>query len=160
MNLTLRPITKEDEPFLLSLYALSRAAELSLVPWTQEQKDAFVKMQFDSQHSHYQTHFPDASYNVILFDEKSAGRLYVLRDAEQIRVLDINLTSDYRNKGIGKHFIEILKTEAEETKKALRIFLEINNPYMALFESWGFKNVRTDDGFYCLMEWLPDKTEN
>lgn len=154
MNLTLRTITKEDEPFLLSLYALTRAAELALVPWEQEQKDAFVKMQFLSQCEHYQTHFPDASYDVILLDEQSVGRLYVLRDEEQIRVMDINLMPEHRGKGIGKHYIKILKNEAETQSKPLRIFLEINNPYMSLFENWSFKNVRCDDGFYFLMEWI------
>ena len=43
--LTLRPCTDDDLPFLLEVYASTRADEMAIVPWTDEEKQAFVRMQ-------------------------------------------------------------------------------------------------------------------
>src|SRR5438132_13302161 len=45
MAITLRDETEEDESFLLELYASTRAHEIALVSWTDEQKKTFVAMQ-------------------------------------------------------------------------------------------------------------------
>jgi len=52
-SITLRPVTPEDETILLELYASTRADEMSLVPWSDEQKRAFVLAQFNAQQLHY-----------------------------------------------------------------------------------------------------------
>ena len=57
-SVTLRCVRVDDEPFLRTLYASTRERELSIVPWPEEQKAAFLTMQFDAQHSYYRTHYP------------------------------------------------------------------------------------------------------
>jgi hypothetical protein len=64
--ITTRAIRPEDEPFLRRVYAGTREEELAVVPWSIDQKDAFLRMQFDAQHRYYQDQFPDASFDVVL----------------------------------------------------------------------------------------------
>ncbi len=149
---TLRPVTEQDAPFLLSLYAETRAVEMAMVPWTDDQKHGFVEAQFNAQNEHYREHFPDATFDVIVSEGQSVGRLYVLRNAEQIRILDIHVQDPDRAKGVGGYFIDALTAESHAANKPLRIYLEINNPYMPAFERRGFVSIDTLDGFYVLME--------
>ena len=72
--LTLRPATADDEPFLEKVYAGTRAAELAAVPWTEEEKAAFLQMQFAAQAQYYREHYPDASFDVILLDADGRAR--------------------------------------------------------------------------------------
>ena len=139
----------------MSLYAETRAAELALVPWNDEQKQAFIVHQFNAQHDHYRTHFPEASFDVILVEGRPAGRLYVLRDPEQMRILDLSLDPEFRSKGVGGDIIRGLMNEARESKRPLRINLEMNNPQVPVFTHWGFLRTTSDDGFRWLYEWLP-----
>ncbi len=154
---TLRPATDSDAPFLLSLYAETRAAEMAMVPWNEELKRAFVESQFNAQHAHYKEQFPDATFDIILSNGEPVGRLYVLRAADQIRILDLHVTKQRRGQGIGSHFITSLQKEAAAANKPLRIYLEVNNPYLAAFESRGFSGIDTLNDFHALMEWQPQK---
>ena len=77
MNISFRPITAQDIDFLFQLYASTRSIEMLMVPWSEEQKEAFLRHQFDAQHAHYQNFFPDAEFRIVVVDGKDAGRLYV-----------------------------------------------------------------------------------
>ena len=79
MNLTLRPIVAEDQALLCQIYSSTRQEELAQVDWIQEQKDAFLTMQFNAQHQYYQENYVGASFQVILCDGVPAGRFYVAR---------------------------------------------------------------------------------
>src|SRR5437762_72825 len=90
-TITLRPVRwPEDKSFLQALYASTRAEELANVPWTDEQKEAFCRMQFAAQHQHYQEHYVGASFDVIELDGQPIGRLYVARWENEIRIVDWN----------------------------------------------------------------------
>lgn len=150
-SIILRPIAPQDESFLLSVYASTRMEEMALVPWTDAQREAFVKLQFDAQHEHYQSHFPNASYHVIEHAEQPIGRLYVLRTDEFIRILDITLLPEFRNMGFGTKLLKDLMDEAEAGKKPLRIYVESFNPSLRLFERLGFTKSH-EEGMHFLME--------
>ena len=65
-GLTFRHITEADLPFLARLYASTRTEELAVTPWSAEQKAAFLAMQFQAQHAHYQQHYPTADWLVTM----------------------------------------------------------------------------------------------
>lgn len=155
MAITLRAASEEDAAFLLQVYASTRADELALVPWTDEQKGAFLEFQFKAQHSSYHERFTEASYQIILQDNVAIGRLYVLREADEIRILDITVLPQQRNSGIGTTLIRELLTEGGQTNRRVRIWVEHFNPSMRLFERLGFSKVE-EDGFNCLMEKLSE----
>ena len=151
-TISLRPVEPVDEPFLIKLYAGTRAEEMTLVPWSEEQKNAFVLSQFKAQQQYYRKTFPNASHDVILSDVRKVGRLYVGRLPTEIRIVDITVISPERNRGIGTHMLKSLMTEAATVHKPLRIYVESFNPSMRLFERLGF--LRTEEqGIHVLMEW-------
>ena len=51
-QITLRPATAADDDFIFNCYASTRAQELAQVPWSAEQKEAFVRMQYTAQKQH------------------------------------------------------------------------------------------------------------
>ena len=156
MSLSLRPVSLADEAFLFRVYASTRAEEMALLPWDDEQKQAFLRMQFNAQSQSYQQQFPGAEYQVIVHDGVPAGRLTVERADESILLIDIALLPAHRNMGIGSSLIGDLKTEAQETGRALRLDVENFNPAYRLYERLGFKKI-DEASFYYRMEWRPSE---
>jgi ribosomal protein S18 acetylase RimI-like enzyme len=154
MSLSLRPVSLDDEAFLFQVYASTRAEEMALVPWNDEQKQGFLRMQFDAQAQSYRQQFPEAEYQVILRDGVPAGRFTVDRSDKGILLIDIALLPAHRNIGIGSSLISELKMEAQRTGKPLRLDVENFNPAYALYERLGFKKI-DETGFYWHMEWRP-----
>lgn len=148
----LRPVTPEDEAFLYEVYKSTRAEEMALVPWDAAQREAFLKMQFSAQQTHYRTYYTGNSHDIILSDVDMVGRLYVAREESEIRILDITILPEHRNKGLGTPLIIDLIAEASRAGLPLTIHVESFNPSRRLFERLGFSKVK-DDGFYQLMEW-------
>ena len=153
--LTFRPITDDDAPFLLRLYASTRADEMAQVPWTDEQKDEFLQFQFHAQHVYYQEHFADARFDVVLREGEPIGRLYLdVRDDEH-RLIDIALLPEARGKGLGSQMMrDILAAAEADGGKLVRIHVEENNPAMRLYLRLGFEKIE-EQGVYHLMEWRP-----
>jgi hypothetical protein len=85
----LRAVRDDDLPFLFELYASTRDSELALTNWSDEQKHAFLTMQFQAQTTHYNQHFSLASFDLIIIDDETIERLYVDRQKDEIRIIDI-----------------------------------------------------------------------
>lgn len=154
MTVMLRPVTPEDEEFLLQVYASARAEEMAQVPWSDSQREAFLRMQLAAQHAHYRQHNPTATYDLILLDGEAIGRLYVARREEEIRILDITILHAHRNRGTGTSLIKGLMEEAAQAGKPLNIYVETYNPSYRLFERLGFSKIDRpdDDGVNHLLE--------
>ncbi|HSB63293.1 MAG TPA: GNAT family N-acetyltransferase [Thermoanaerobaculia bacterium] len=155
---TLRPARPEDREFLLSVYASTRAEELAPVPWTDEQKGAFLRMQFDAQDAHYRAHHEGATYDVIEVDGVPAGRLTLHRRPKEIRLVDIALLPRFRGSGIGTSLVAELIAESEKRGVPLTIHVEMSNPARRLYERLGFTPVE-EHGVYLLMERRPEAVE-
>lgn len=154
MAITLRDAGPDDELFLLQVYACTRAAELAQVPWSDEQKAAFLQMQFNAQHSHYHERYPDADYKVILRDEEPVGRLYVRREKDLTHIMDITVLPEYRNSGIGSELTRGILDEAAGIGQNVQIYIETFNPSLQQFERLGFKSI-AEEGINFLLEWSP-----
>lgn len=155
---TLRPVRPEDREHLLAVYASTRAEELAPVPWTEEQKAAFVKMQFDAQTTYWGEQYPDADRSIIEIDDVPAGRIYVQRWPKEFRLVDIALLPDYRKRGVGTELIRGLFSEAARAGTVVTIHVETFNPARALYERLGFAP-KGEQGMYVLMEWKPAAVE-
>ncbi len=153
-QVALRPLTAADEPFALSVYASTRAEELAPVPWSDEQKVAFVAMQFAAQSAHYAQHYDGLSSDVILVGGEPAGRLLVARLRAEIRIVDITLLPAFRGRGAGSELLAELMDEAIEMGKRVGIHVERTNRALGLYERLGFKPVG-ETGIYLRMEWDP-----
>jgi GNAT superfamily N-acetyltransferase len=124
------------------------------VPWDDEAKEAFLRMQFSAQDSYYREQMPDASYQVVLVGGERAGRLYVDRRDDEIRIVDIALLPEYRGRGVGTRLLGELLAEADAIGKRLSIHVERFNPALRLYERVGFAQVE-DKGVYLLLERPP-----
>ncbi len=152
-QIKLRPVDNAaDEAFLLQAYGSSRADELARVPWTEEQKQAFVKMQFTAQQDHYVVVYPQARHDIIYVHETAVGRIYVDRDAERIHVLDFTVLPEHRGRGVGSTLLRRLMDEAGASGKPVTIYVEFFNPSLRLFERLGFQREK-EEGFQFLLKW-------
>ncbi|MCA9922365.1 MAG: GNAT family N-acetyltransferase [Anaerolineales bacterium] len=154
-QITFRPITPEDEPFLCRLYAGTREEELAVLPWSQAEKDAFLTMQFNAQHTYYQEQFRGANFDLILLDDQPIGRLYLEHRPDEFRIIDIALLKEYRRQGIGSYLLKKVLDDANTAVLPVRIHVEHNNPAMKLYRRLGFRRIG-DEGVYFLMERVPD----
>jgi GNAT superfamily N-acetyltransferase len=137
-NITLRPAGPDDYEFLVEVYGSTRAEELALVPWNNEQRDAFIRSQFNAQQEHYLKTYPGATHDIIVSNGRPVGRLYVARLDHEIRIIDITLLPAERNVGIGSYLIKQLLDDAKQTGKITRIYVEEFNPSLRLFQRLGF----------------------
>jgi ribosomal protein S18 acetylase RimI-like enzyme len=151
----LRPVEPDDEEFLLRVYASSRADEMALVPWDEERKRAFVRSQFEAQYAQYRERFPDAEYSVILYRGSPAGRLWIARTPEQIRLLDIAILPEFQNRGIGATLLKSLLAESEQCGLPLRhMVFKLNAAALRFYQRFGFSQIE-DVGAYIHMERRP-----
>ena len=153
-GITLRPVQPGDEGFLYLVYASTRADELAPLNWSEQQRHAFLTMQFDAQSRFYREQFPGAAFQVILRGGVAIGRLYVDRRADEISIIDIALVPEQRGHGIGAALLTDLIEEADRADKPVRIHVERFNPALRLYQRLGFVPIG-DTGVYLLLEKLP-----
>ena len=151
-GITLRPVRESDHAFLLAVYAGTRAPELDHVPWSAEQKDAFVRMQYTAQTSHYVAEFPQATHEVICAGEIPVGRLYLDRAEDAFKVLDIAVLPEYRRRGIGSVVLRRIQDEARRAGKPVTVYVETFDPSLQLFRQLGFQTA-AEQGFQLLLRW-------
>lgn len=150
IQFSLRQACADDVDFLQTVYASTRADELTQLPWNEEQRSAFIRMQFTAQRQHYLKFYPNARQDIILVGDKPVGRLYVNR-GEEIHIIDITVLPEHRGLGIGTSIIKSLIQEATEARKATTIYVESFNRSKQLMERLGFKEIEKD-GFNLLLE--------
>ena len=161
-GLVYRRITDDDLPFLAELYASTRREEVAQTPWSDEEKERFLRWQFDNQHQHYQTYYPDCEFLLVEKDavgrREPIGRLYVDRWKDEIRLVDVALLPEHRGGGLGRKMLEILLDEGREKGLPVSIHVEYNNPALRLYKRLGFTHVDSN-GVYYLMRWEPGQRE-
>lgn len=158
MSISLRPATNRDIGFLAEVYAGTRRQELSQTGWSQDEIEAFLNIQFEVQRRFYAETFKNARFDVIEARGKAAGNLYVDRQGDEIRIIDIALLPEYRNKGIGSQLLKELLAEAADKKLPVRVHVEHGNPAFTLYQRLGFKQIE-DQGIYRLMEKRPPRPQ-
>ena len=151
-GLAFRPASDADLPFLARVYASTRMDELSVVAWSEADKLAFLRHQFDAQHAHYQKHYHDTDWLVMLRGDQGVGRLYIARWPREHRIVDIALLPEHRGCGLGTALLLDLLDEAAQAGTSLSIHVEKMNRAMALYRRLGFVK-EADEGVYDLMRW-------
>jgi len=151
-EITLRPVTEADREFLVAVYAGTRAQELENVPWSREQKDAFVRMQYAAQTAHYAAEFPEATHQVICSGGVAVGRLYLARAADEFKILDVAVLPDCRRRGTGSAVVRRIQEEARGAGKPVTVYVETFNPSLRLFRDLGFRTT-AEHGIQLLLRW-------
>jgi ribosomal protein S18 acetylase RimI-like enzyme len=150
LTVELRAAEPGDAEFLYRVFASTRTEELAAVPWPDDAKEAFLRMQFAAQDRWYHERMPDATYEVVVVGGHRAGRLYVDRREDEILIVDIALLPEQRRNGIGTGLLRELLAEADATDRRVTIHVERFNPARRLYERLGFTDAE-DQGVYVLM---------
>lgn len=150
----LRAVGDGDRGALLAMYSATRREELQQAPWSDAERRDFLAGQFAAQDAHYREHYAGASFQVIEVEGRIAGRLYVDRRVDEMRIVDIIVTEAHRGTGLGTHILENLLAEARASGLPVRIHVEKSNPALRLYRRLGFAELE-DVGVYWLMEWRP-----
>jgi ribosomal protein S18 acetylase RimI-like enzyme len=156
-NIQFRPITPGDQDTLAKIYASTRREELApLLDWSEGQKEAFLRQQFELQHNFYQQHYTGARFELITRGGEVLGRLYVDRREDDIRIVDIALLPEHRGQGIGGAIVQDLLDEAaaRDQGRAVSIHVEHTNAALRFYQRLGFREIE-DQGIYKLMKWWP-----
>jgi len=154
--LHLRTITANDEEILCQIYSSTRIEELAqLTDWTASQKETFLRSQFTAQHSYYQNNYKGAHFWVIEYRSQIIGRLYLHMHYEgaSMRIIDIAVLPEWRNRGIGKQILLAVMELAASINRSVTIHVESFNRAMKLYKSLGFVLVSQTNGVYHLLEW-------
>lgn len=150
----MRPETDDDLRFLMQLYASTREAELSPLPWSAEQKAAFLTQQFLAQRRHYRDTIDGCAFDVIEHDGEPVGRLYLETRLSRLNLVDIAFLPAWRGQGVGAAILEALQAAARAGGRGVIAFVEKTNPALRLYRRLGFAEI-ADHGVYLEIEWLP-----
>jgi ribosomal protein S18 acetylase RimI-like enzyme len=151
-----RPCGPDDEAFLVSVFASTRPVELAALAGVPEFQATFATSQSGFQEQSYRAVHPDGSFDVVLVDGVPAGRLYVDRSGEEIRVVDIALLGEFRGAGIGSRLIQGLLDEAAARGVPVGLEVDVSNPARALYDRLGFVVIASTE-VHVSMRWTPGR---
>jgi ribosomal protein S18 acetylase RimI-like enzyme len=127
---------------------------MSLVPWTSEQKEAFLKSQFLARERHYSNAFEQPQNLVMRFDARPVGRLFLSRTKREIRIVDLAILPEYRGRGIGSGLVRDLQREATDDSRKLTGSVDRFSRAVNFWRRQGFEITESPD-IYLPMEWSP-----
>lgn len=153
--LRLRPETAGDEAFLETLYIANRWRELLSTGWSDLEKTLFLKRQFELQSRHYAAHYRNALRHMVKLREKTVGRLCLMPDDGDIRVVDIGLMPAHHGGGIGTALIRWVQTLAIRQSKTVSLHVVRGNPAQRLYVRLGFVSQGDASGTHQFMLWTP-----
>ncbi len=150
-GVAVRAAVEGDRPLLRGVYASAREDELAPVPWSSEQKQAFLDLQFEAQDREYRARYADAAYLVVLVGSEPAGRLYLARYPGELRIVDLALLPRHRGHGVGTSLVRDVVALAASEARIVSLHVERWNPARRLYERLGFTESSHDD-VYLRME--------
>ena len=154
---TLRAAGPDDREALFRIYASTRTEELSQTGWSDDIKARVLGMQFEAQDRYYREVYPAATFDVVEVSGEPAGRLYLHRGSDEIRIIDIALLPEFRGRGLGSSLLRSVLDEADSAGRPVTIHVEQHNPALRLYERLGFQ-VRDNRGLYYFLERPPART--
>lgn len=158
-QISLRPMSPAGHDFLFTVYAATRQEEIAAWGWPAAQRDAFIRMQFDARRRAYAAAYPSAEQSIVLDGNLAIGSMIICRLPAEIRLVDIALLPEHRNRGIGAHLIAGLISECARPVIPLRLSVATGNRAIHLYERLGFA-VKGVDEMYIEMEYLSGENQN
>lgn len=150
--LTLRPARTDDQEFLYRLFCSVYSEKLQLVALNEEEKNRLIDLMYLSFTQHYSTLAPALDDRLVLLNNESIGRMILLQMREEIRLADIAILPQYRQRGIGSALIGQLQTESMMSKRPLRLQVPQFDRALRLYQRLGFFKIDAM-GPYLHLEW-------
>jgi ribosomal protein S18 acetylase RimI-like enzyme len=159
-DISLRPATERDEPFLKRVHDAARRWEFDSLLQT-GQAELYHKVmaqQYDSQHRFYFASYDTAHYGIIQWTGQPIGRLYVDYRDDEVRVLEIAILPEFRGRGIGGIVMTGLCLEAAMRRKPVRLHVHYLSRAQRFYRRLGFREIGID-GPDRLLEWQHGATK-
>jgi GNAT superfamily N-acetyltransferase len=106
-----------------------------------------LRHQFELQDAFYREHYLGAAFFVVEAEAEPIGRLYLHRQAAELRMMDIALLHAWRGAGRGTALILDVVEHADRKGLPLSLHVEAHNPVQSLYARLGFE-FREDRGVY------------
>lgn len=153
-SIEMRPAEAGDVAFMQQLYSSTRSTDARMGGCDHATENLLQGLQFKAQQSWFQTKYPNADLALITEHERPVGRLYVDYGPDELRILDICLLPEHRNRGIGLGLLRSLQAQGERLRLPVRLNVMLGSPAQRLLQRCGFE-VLGVDGIYNVMEWMP-----
>ncbi|MCG2585072.1 N-acetyltransferase [Massilia sp. TS11] len=140
MELTWRLATGDDAAFLAALFASTRP-ELALLP--PALSAPLLAQQQSAQGQDWARRFPDAEHRILQAGGVAVGRLWLARQADGWRVVDLAILPDWRRRGLARQaMLDVLRAAGQQPVR-LAVVHE-NLAAQRLYASLGFREVGRD----------------
>ena len=146
-----RVAAPQDEVFLEELFFEIRSPEFILANLPETQLRDLLAHQYTAMRSHYARVYPEAVYWILEREGQSVG-YEVIREGDEIHLIDIAVRSRFQNQGIGTSRMRRLLDDAASKRKSVILSVEIFNPARRLYDRLGFQEYE-DFGIYKRMRW-------
>lgn len=144
-NISLEIVEIKNQDALLRIYKESRFDLLWIDGMSEGQKEAFIEQQFEIEKHQIMMGYPEAQLNMIMFQGKPVGRIYIYYGKDTDRILEIGLLEGYRNQGIGGNIVRKVIEKAVEKKKTVSLQVAwFNQSAYRFYENLGFKMVENN----------------
>jgi ribosomal protein S18 acetylase RimI-like enzyme len=149
---SLRPECSQDESFIRKLILETIAGELGASIWPEPMRSHLLGVQYTGRRQSFRVTFPDAASYVIQAGGMDAGWAVVTEMPQEIFLVEIMVSPECRNRGIGSAVIRQLIAEAAARRKPVRLTVNaMNYGAIRLYERLGFRRMDGDE-VRCLME--------
>jgi ribosomal protein S18 acetylase RimI-like enzyme len=148
----LRPCRDDEENFWREVFYDAVREHFASLNLAENELKNLLEFQFQAQTLDYGNNYPQASNDVILYENVPAGRVILSTEHGDLHLLDIAVLSKFRNQGIGTEILQWLFEQSRQTKLPIRFYVEKINPAFWLYEKLGFKIV-ADVTSHFQMEW-------
>lgn len=151
----LRTADEDDAEILFELFKASRADLIAAIPnLDAAQKESFLRHQFRAQREQYLAQFTTAQWDLIVCQEQVVGQVLVAPLGDEIRLVDVSLLPEFRNRGIGGALLRDLLERAAHENRCVSLHVLPDNPAIHLYRRLGFVHAG-EQGVHQRMEWRP-----
>jgi len=151
----LREAGEDDGENLFGLFTASRDDLTAAISnWDAAQQESFMRLQFQAQRDQYRHQYPGAQWDVVIRQDEIIGQILVAAIDDELRLVDVSLLPEFRNRGIGNALLSDLLDKAAGENKRVTLHVLQGNPAVRLYERLGFSH-SGEQGIYRRMEWVP-----
>ncbi len=141
-----RPATEEDKAFLREL---DQDAYRDVVVAQFGEWDGRLQAQ------NFEKKWKTQNYQIIEQDDRAIGAIWVSEESDHIWLREIQISSTYRDRGIGTAILQGLMKEAKASGLRLRLRVLTANRAKMLYERLGFQTTGKHEETHYWMEYTP-----
>lgn len=142
-DITLRPVTQDDEAFLLDLRKQTMTEHLRRAGAADDEEAHMQRVRY---------HYDDA--RIICLDSQPIGLFKAYRSETEWYLVQIQVAPGHQGRGIGEQVIRTLLDEARQANLPVSLRVLHGNPARRLYERLGFRPAAEEE-IETLLTWRP-----